>query len=138
MDAHEPAINMLNEIKSLGVQISMDDFGIGYSSFRYLRNLPIDILKIDRSFVRHVTTNQDDAAIISAILAMAHTLDLTVIAEGVETLEQLQFLRNRQCDIVQGYLISHPLPDAELRQFIANRKWLDIFYTEVTSQKGSK
>jgi len=138
MDAHEPAINMLNEIKSLGVQISMDDFGIGYSSFRYLRNLPIDILKIDRSFVRHVTTNQDDAAIISAILAMAHTLDLIVIAEGVETLEQLQFLRNRQCDIVQGYLISHPLPDAELRQFIANRKWLDIFYTEVTSQKGSK
>lgn len=138
MDAHEPAINMLNEIKSLGVQISMDDFGIGYSSFRYLRNLPIDILKIDRSFVRHVTTNQDDAAIISAILAMAHTLDLTVIAEGVETLEQLQFLRNRQCDIVQGYLISRPLPDAELRQFMANRKRLDIFYTEDTSQKGSK
>lgn len=121
MDAHERATNMLNEIKSLGVQISMDDFGVGYSSFSYLRNLPIDILKIDHSFVRDITTDQDDAAIISAILAMAHTLNLTVVAEGVETLEQFDFLREKHCDIVQGYLISRPLLEAELRQFLANR-----------------
>jgi EAL domain-containing protein (putative c-di-GMP-specific phosphodiesterase class I) len=82
----------------------------------------LDCLKIDRSFVRDITTDQDDAAIISAILAMAHTLNLLVVAEGVETAEQLQFLRDRSCDIVQGYLFSQPLPAAELTQFMANRK----------------
>jgi EAL domain-containing protein (putative c-di-GMP-specific phosphodiesterase class I) len=127
MDAHEPAINMLNDLKAIGVLISMDDFGIGYSSFRYLRNLPIDILKIDRSFVRHITANKDDAAIFSAMLAMAHTLDLRVVAEGVETFEQLEFLRNLQCDLVQGYLISRPLPETEIRKFIFEQKQSETF-----------
>jgi diguanylate cyclase (GGDEF)-like protein len=127
MDAQEPAINMLNDLKALGVLISMDDFGIGYSSFRYLRNLPIDILKIDRSFVRHITANKDDAAIFSAMLAMAHTLDLRVVAEGVETFEQLEFLRNLKCDLVQGYLFSRPLPETEIREFIFKQKQTEIF-----------
>ena len=127
MDAQEPAINMLNDLKALGVLISMDDFGIGYSSFRYLRNLPIDILKIDRSFVRHITANKDDAAIFSAMLAMAHTLDLRVVAEGVETFEQLEFLRNLKCDLVQGYLFSRPLPETEVREFIFKQKQTEIF-----------
>lgn len=126
MDAHEHATNMLNDIKSLGVQISMDDFGTGYSSFSYLRDLPIDILKIDRSFVCDITIDQDDATIIAAILAMAHTLNLVVVAEGVETDEQLQFLRAHRCDIVQGYLISRPIPETELRQFIIEYKRLDV------------
>ena len=135
MDAHEPAINMLNKIKSLGVKITMDDFGVGYSSFRYLRNLPIDILKIDRSFVRHITTNKDDAAIISAIIAMAHTLNLQVVAEGVEMQEQLQFLRTNQCDIIQGYLVSRPLPEADLRAFLVNYDRLDIFNSTAAHHK---
>lgn len=126
MDAHERATNMLNDIKSIGIQISMDDFGVGYSSFSYLRNLPIDILKIDRSFVRDITTDKDDAAIISAILAMAHTLNLTVVAEGVESLEQLHFLHNKRCDIIQGYLFSRPLPETELRQYLKNYKQLNV------------
>ena len=121
MDAHEPAINMLNKIKSLGVKITMDDFGVGYSSFRYLRNLPIDVLKIDRSFVRHITTNKDDATIVSAIIVMAHTLNLQVVAEGVETHEQLQFLRSNRCDFAQGYLFSQPLPANQLKKFIDTR-----------------
>ncbi len=102
----------------------MDDFGIGYSSFSYLRNLPIDILKIDQSFVRDIIIDKDDAAIVSAILAMAHTLNLIVVAEGVETLEQLQFLRARRCDFAQGYLISRPLPEPELRVLLRNYKAL--------------
>ena len=137
MDAQEHAAIMLNDIKSLGVQISMDDFGVGYSSFSYLRNLPIDILKIDRSFVRDITTDQDDAAIISAIIAMAHTLNLVVVAEGVETLAQLDFLQKKKCDIVQGYLISRPLPEADLRESLLNRERLRLFDAEFSSQKGS-
>lgn len=121
MDAHERATDTLDDLKALGVQISLDDFGVGYSSFRYLRKLPVDSVKIDHSMIPDITTDPDDAAIVSAILAMAHTLDLRVVAEGVETPEQLQFLRDRQCDIVQGYLFSRPLPEAELRQFIADR-----------------
>lgn len=131
IDAHDKATNVLNEIKALGVQISMDDFGIGYSSFSYLRNLPIDVLKIDRSFVRDITTDQDDAAIISAILAMAHTLNLEVVAEGVETLEQLHFLHEKKCDIVQGYLISRPLPANELKTTLINKKRINIFNAEI-------
>ncbi len=137
MDAHELAANMLEDIKALGVQISMDDFGVGYSSFSYLRNLPIDILKIDRSFVRDITTDQNDAAIISAIIAMAHTLNLTVVAEGVETLEQLHFLHDQNCDIAQGYLISRPLPALEFVQFLANRKRSGLFNTAVSLQESS-
>lgn len=127
MDAYERAISMLNEIKSLGVHISMDDFGIGYSSFSYLRNLPLNILKIDRSFVCDITTDQEDATIVSAILAMAHTLDLAVVAEGVETLEQLKFLRQHRCDIVQGFLISRPLPEPELRRLLKTYNGHNMF-----------
>jgi len=118
MQAHESATSMLEDIRALGVRISMDDFGVGYSSFSYLRNLPIDILKIDRSFVRDIISDPDDAAIISAILAMAHTLGLEVIAEGVETEAQRDFLRQHDCDLIQGYLISRPLPADEFAAFI--------------------
>ena len=118
MDAHERATSTLDELKSLGVQIAMDDFGIGDSSFRCLRRLPIDVVKIDHSFIHALSTDPDDAAIVAAILAMAHTLNLRVVAEGVETPQQLQFLRERRCDIVQGYLFSSPLPEEELRQYL--------------------
>lgn len=118
MSAHKRALSLLDDIKHQGVRISMDDFGVGYSSFRYLRELPLDVLKIDRDFVRDISTDKDDAAIISAMLAMAGVLGLEVVAEGVETMEQLHFLRDRQCDVAQGFLISKPLNADDLVKLI--------------------
>ena len=100
----------LRELHELGVSLSIDDFGTGYSSMNYLRRLPFDSLKIDRSFVTDVTTNSDDGAIAAAIVTLAHSIGLEVIAEGVETTEQLSFLDRLGCDIIQGYLCSPPLP----------------------------
>ena len=104
MQNAEATILTLRELKGLGVRISIDDFGIGYSSLSYLKRLPIDTLKIDRSFVRDISTDPDDAAIATAVIALAHTLKLRVVAEGVETAEQLAFLRERHCDRMQGFL----------------------------------
>ena len=100
----------LNALKAFPIRISIDDFGIGSSSLAYLKRLPIATLKIDRSFVRDLATDSDDASITSAIIAMAHSLKLNVVAEGVETEEQLAFLRSQQCDEMQGYLFSPPVP----------------------------
>jgi len=99
----------LDMLAELGISVSMDDFGIGYSSLSYLKRLPIDAIKIDQSFVRDITSDPDDAAIVQAIIAMAHSLDIKVIAEGVETAEQLAFLEHHGCDGLQGYLISRPV-----------------------------
>ncbi|MHB8743328.1 MAG: putative bifunctional diguanylate cyclase/phosphodiesterase [Sulfuricaulis sp.] len=106
----ERVINTLKELKSLGVHLSIDDFGTGYSSLSYLKRFPIDTLKIDRSFVNGITTNDDEAAIVTAIIAMAHSLKLDVVAEGVETQAQLDFLSNGSCDLAQGYLFSPAVP----------------------------
>ncbi len=116
----EFTVTMLRELREMGVQIAMDDFGTGHSSLSYLKRFPINILKIDQSFVRDLTVDPDDAAIASTIIMMAHNLKLKVIAEGVETEDQLAFLRERQCDEMQGYLFSKPAPaeafEAMLRQ----------------------
>lgn len=114
MDDAEQVIALLKQIKSLGVTLSIDDFGTGYSSLSYLKRFPVDRLKIDQSFVREITSNPDDAAIAQAVINLGHSLNLRVIAEGVETLEQLNFLRDRQCDEKQGYLISRPVPPDEI------------------------
>jgi len=106
-------IKMLRQLQSLGIRISIDDFGTGYSSLSYLRLLPVSKLKIDASFIRETPQNSDDSAITSAIITMAHSLNLKAIAEGVERKEQLEFLRSHNCDAVQGYLFSRPVPDYE-------------------------
>ena len=99
----------LNTLKRAGIALSVDDFGTGYSSLSYLKRFPIDTLKIDRSFVKDLHTDKDDAAICAAILAMAQQLGLNVVAEGVETKEQLEFLRHHGCNQIQGFLCSKPL-----------------------------
>lgn len=118
MHSTERTITTMHQLKRLGVLISIDDFGTGYSSLSYLKRFPIDILKIDRSFVRDITINPDDAAIASAIIAMAHNLKLKVIAEGVETAEQLVFLRDHRCSAVQGYYFSEPLPPEDVARLL--------------------
>jgi diguanylate cyclase (GGDEF)-like protein len=110
----EENILKLNELKSLGVTLAVDDFGTGYSSLSYLKKLPIDTLKIDRSFISNITTNSADMAIVEAILALAEKLHLLVVAEGVEEQGQLEFLQERQCQLLQGYLFSPAKPAKEV------------------------
>ena len=121
---HDPdlAIEILYQLKAMGVRISIDDFGTGYSSLNYLKRFPIDALKIDRSFVKEITTNADDAAVATAVVAMARSLKLKVVAEGVETLEQLEFLRSLNCDEIQGYFINRPANVEEFTQFIRDEQ----------------
>ena len=120
----ERAISVLRNLKALGVKLSIDDFGTGYSSLSYLKRFPIDELKIDQSFVQDIAINTDDAAIVLAIISLAHSLRLRVIAEGVETASQLDFLRHHGCDEMQGYHFSRPLPAAELGKLLQQRKCL--------------
>jgi len=115
------AVEILKELKALGVQIAIDDFGTGYSSLSYLKRFPLDALKIDRSFVDGLPLDEDDAAIAEAIMAMAKKLRFTVVAEGVETLEQSQFLQNKGCALLQGYYFARPMPAGELVGWMAGR-----------------
>ena len=112
----------LRSLKNLGLSISLDDFGTGYSSLSYLRRFPIDELKIDKSFINDIHTNPDDAAIASAIIAMGLSLGLSVVAEGVETLEQISALKGMRCSQVQGYYFSKPLDAATFEQFINDKQ----------------
>ena len=118
MENPESAAKLLTQIRQLGVRVAVDDFGTGYSSLSYLKRLPIDTLKLDRSFVNGVTTDPDDAALVMAIVTLAHNLRLRVVAEGVETNEQLNFLRLLRCDEGQGYLFSRPQPVETLGQIL--------------------
>jgi diguanylate cyclase (GGDEF)-like protein len=114
----EDSAAVLEQLSRMGVLVSVDDFGTGYSSMSYLRRFPIDKLKIDRSFIAELTTRADDASIVQAIVSLAHGLRLKVVAEGVETLEQLKFLRSVGCDQYQGYHFSEPLPAAEFAELV--------------------
>ena len=117
----QESVSILSKLKALGLTIAVDDFGTGYSSLSYLKRFPIDTLKIDREFVRDITNDPDDAAITSAIIALAHSLELNVVAEGVETQEQLNFLAMQGCDQVQGFLLSKPLNAEDCLTLLKNQ-----------------
>jgi diguanylate cyclase (GGDEF)-like protein len=114
----EAAVATLKELKGLGMRLSVDDFGTGYSSLAYLKRFPLDALKIDRTFVRDLPGDTDDAAITRAVIGLAHSLGLAVVAEGVETVEQLRVLEEYGCDQIQGYYIARPLPAADCARFL--------------------
>jgi EAL domain-containing protein (putative c-di-GMP-specific phosphodiesterase class I) len=111
---------ILQQLDEMGVQISIDDFGTGYSSLLYLKRLPASELKIDRGFVCDLAHDAEDAAIIAAIVALGHTLNLRIVAEGVETAEQQEFLSRLGCNILQGYLFGKPMPADQFFQFAAS------------------
>ncbi|WP_148864650.1 putative bifunctional diguanylate cyclase/phosphodiesterase [Marinobacter fonticola] len=120
----ERNLDQLKRLNQLGVHLAIDDFGTGYSSLAYLRDFPVDLLKIDRSFITRVTERHDDAIITRAVINLAHNLGIQVAAEGIETEAQLSFLRTHRCDLAQGYLIGRPLPVRELESLVA--KGVDI------------
>jgi len=117
----ENTLSNVNAIKDMGIKFSIDDFGTGYSSLSYLKSLPISTLKIDRAFIKDILTNKDDLTIVSAIIAMGHTLKYNIIAEGAEELLEVELLKNLECDMVQGYYYSKPLPEDELLTYFDNR-----------------
>ncbi|MBF0187613.1 MAG: EAL domain-containing protein, partial [Magnetococcales bacterium] len=125
MDDVDKAVAMLNRINSLGVKLSIDDFGTGYSSLSQLRQFPFKTLKIDRSFVNHINENAGDKAIVTAIIAMAHSLDQTVIVEGLETKEQLSIMRHLRCNEMQGFLFSAPQPAEKMTEMLRQGRCLD-------------
>ena len=118
----EQAIEKLLELRRMGIKIAIDDFGTGYSSLNYLKRFPIDTLKVDQSFVRDVVVDADDSAIVRAIVTLGHALELTVVAEGVETAEQLEYLTSLECDIVQGFLFSKSLSTEDFHQLLIEQR----------------
>jgi EAL domain-containing protein (putative c-di-GMP-specific phosphodiesterase class I) len=120
------AIATMSKLQSLGIKIAIDDFGTGYSSLIYLKNLPINTLKIDRYFIHNVANDPQKSAITKALIQMAHNLNLDVIAEGVETEAELAFLRQHNCNSMQGFLFSRPLPAAKFEEFLLTNKCLYV------------
>jgi diguanylate cyclase len=124
MQNAEYTIQVLSQLQEIGVRVAIDDFGTGYSSLSYLKHFPVNMLKIDRCFIQDITTDRHDATISLAIIDLAHSLSLKVIAEGVETAEQMQFLKEHGCDKFQGYFFSPPLPAPEFEQMLIDGKCL--------------
>jgi EAL domain-containing protein (putative c-di-GMP-specific phosphodiesterase class I) len=122
MQDPEDADRCLRELKLLGLRLLIDDFGTGYSSLSYLSSFPIDALKVDRSFVKGLPDDAGKEALTTAIIAMARSLEMGVIAEGVETEDQLALLRSLGCDLVQGFLLARPLPPADFARFLTERE----------------
>jgi len=118
----EASVTILEQLSQMGVLVSVDDFGTGYSSMSYLRRLPVDKLKIDREFIREVMSRPDDASIVRAIVSLAHSLRLKVVAEGVETAEQLAFLQTLGCDQYQGYYFSPAIPADDFAALVAGSR----------------
>lgn len=127
---------LLEELRDLGVGVAIDDFGAGYSSLTYLKNLPFSKLKIDREFVTHLDTRRDSQAICSALVALAKGLDIKILAEGVERREELETLRSLGCAMIQGYYFSKPLPSADFARTITDPKWLELLASPVHRQRA--
>jgi EAL domain-containing protein (putative c-di-GMP-specific phosphodiesterase class I) len=121
MSEPERAARTLETLRRLGVRISVDDFGTGYSSLAYLKGLPVDEIKLDRTFIKDLTTTPADRAIVRATVALGNDLGMRVVAEGVEDVEALQLLRSLKCDLAQGYLIARPQPAAEMTGWLLRR-----------------
>ena len=134
MTKPELAVETLRKFKNIGVKISIDDFGTGFSSLSYLKRLPIDILKIDRSFVSEVTTDPADAALVTAVITLAHNLRLKVVAEGVESEDQLKFLHSMGCDEIQGYLFSQPLPPDAFKELLLRGQFISEAWNQRRTQ----
>jgi len=126
MDHIEGGIERLEQLSAFGSRLSIDDFGTGYSSLNYLKRFPVNVLKVDRSFVRELNINEDDALIVKAIVSLSHNLNLEVVAEGVEHKEHLSYLSYLGCDHIQGYLVSPPVSAAEVRRFFTNWNIADL------------
>ena len=118
MSETHASIDALRRLRDMGIQLAIDDFGTGYSSLSYLKKLPINRLKIDRSFVRDLAEDNDDAAIVKAIISLGKSLQLAIIAEGVETVFQENFLRELGCEMGQGYLYSPPIPTGQIESLV--------------------
>jgi diguanylate cyclase len=138
MSDPEQSIEILEHLSAMGVLVSVDDFGTGYSSMSYLRRFPIDKLKIDRVFIAEIVSRPEDASIVRAIVSLAHSLHLKVVAEGVETLAQLDFLKTADCDEYQGYHFSRPLPAADFERLIRESRSADDLSDEDAARTHSK
>ena len=138
MTNYDAGIRTLNSLQTAGVRIAIDDFGTGFSSLAYLKRLPIDILKIDRSFVHDASTDPDDAALVMAIITLAHNLRLKVVAEGVESEEQLRFLHLLRCDEIQGYLFSKPLPADDFKRLLCDGQCVSSQWTTLRRKLHTK
>jgi EAL domain-containing protein (putative c-di-GMP-specific phosphodiesterase class I) len=109
IDSLDDVIEKLKQLRALGIQVALDDFGTGFASLSYLKNLPVDLLKIDKAFIDHITDGEEDKDFVDAIISMGHILHFTVISEGVEVNEQLEALKDLGCDLIQGYIWGKPL-----------------------------
>jgi EAL domain-containing protein (putative c-di-GMP-specific phosphodiesterase class I) len=121
----ENTLQNINYFKELGVKFSIDDFGTGYSSLSYLKSLRISTLKIDREFIKDILSDKDDRSIVNAIIAMGHTMNYTIVAEGAELKEEVVLLKHLACDIIQGYYYAKPLQEGDLIKYIENEEWID-------------
>jgi len=124
MKDFEKSVKLLTEIRDLNIKIALDDFGTGYSSLSYLKQLPINTLKIDKSFIDNIVTNEREKAIVDGIIQLAQKIDLDVVAEGVETREQIKLLQSMGCNQIQGYYFSRPLPPDEIEEEFLKTNWI--------------
>ncbi len=138
MSDPEQSVAILEQLSAMGVLVSVDDFGTGYSSMSYLRRFPIDKLKIDRVFINEIASRPEDASIVRAIVSLAHSLNLKVVAEGVETPAQLDFLKTAGCDEYQGYHYSRPLPADQFQRLIRDARSYDLLTEEDAVRTHSK
>jgi EAL domain-containing protein (putative c-di-GMP-specific phosphodiesterase class I) len=136
LSKYESASSVLNSLLELGVTVALDDFGTGFSSLTYLRRLPFSRIKIDQSFVRDMLIRPDCAAIVKSVIGLARDLQISIVAEGVESAEQLNFLRQANCDEVQGYFIGRPVEAELVLAFLGRRDENDIAWTRANAKFG--